>query len=219
MNLQHLEFQGNDSNLPSSPTKAHFTLTWLKEGTSSINLNIRVSCDRKKKKESNDEFVPSPKKRAGHRTYFNKESVLHILLPFSHTPFLLLMALYLWSSGSPCHHNALRYYDTMIFQSGLPYFSIVHRFLTSYLTLPLRTLMLSIQLAQMGKKESSWSKQFTEKFEWLLFHIPPDILILGRESLITQINLSSVKILNNLPKRKKKKKILFDRRLKKSRRN
>lgn len=221
MNLQQLEFQSNDSNLPSSPTKAHFTLTWPKDGTSSINLNLgpwksEYQGIEKKKKESN-ELVLSPGKRAGHRTCFNKESVQHMLLPFSYMPFLLPIALYLWSSGSPCHHNALRYYDTMIFQSGLLYFSNVHRFLTSYLTLPLRTLVLSTQLAQTGMKESSWLKQFTERFEWLLFHTPPDILILGRESLINKSIISE--IFKQLTQEKKEKKKFLIGNLEKNRRN
>ena len=54
-------------------------------------------------------------------------------------------------------------------------------------------------------KESRWLNQFTERFEWLIFHIPPDICIFGRGSLLTQINLSSVKFLDDLSKRRKKK--------------
>ena len=53
-------------------------------------------------------------------------------------------------------------------------------------------------------KESRWLSQFTERFEWLIFHTPPDICIFGRESLLTQINLSSVKFLDDLSKRREK---------------
>ena len=73
-------------------------------------------------------------------------------------------------SGTSCHHNALRHYDTASSQLGLPYFSKVCKLLIFYLLPPPKTLMFSIQLLRQGYEGKQMIKPIHRKIWMTDFH-------------------------------------------------
>ena len=85
MKLQQLESQGNTQTPHLHPQSPLYLIMaekwhkWYKFKSRTLKSEYHMI-----EKESNDEFLPSPRGRAGPRTYFSKESATHGALKVAH---------------------------------------------------------------------------------------------------------------------------------------
>ena len=120
-------------------------------------------------------------------------------------------------SGTSCHHNALRYYDTVSSRLGLTYFLKVCKLLIFYLLPPPKTLMFSIQLLRQGYEGKQMIKPIHRKIWMTDLSHPPRYLHFWKRKLVNSNKSIISEIFRWLIKEKKKNKSDFDRKGKRRR--